>query len=50
MPMMAMKLNLFLAAAVLAAWILLSHGAPLFPVLAGTAGVAVLGFARRAPR
>jgi len=46
---MAMKVNLFVAAAVLAGWLLLTHGAPLIAVVAGTAAAGFFGFSRRKP-
>jgi hypothetical protein len=44
---MAMKWNLFMAAVFLTGYLLLSHGAPLLPVMAGAATAGGVGFIRR---
>ncbi|MEO8597215.1 MAG: hypothetical protein ABI759_28105 [Candidatus Solibacter sp.] len=42
-----MKWNLFVCAAALASWLLLTHGAPLMTVVTGTAAAGVFNFMRR---
>ncbi|MCX6629645.1 MAG: hypothetical protein NTW28_18665 [Candidatus Solibacter sp.] len=42
-----MKWNLFICATALAGWLLLSHGAPLFAVISGTAVAGAFGLLRR---
>jgi hypothetical protein len=41
-----MKWNLFVCASALTGWLLLTHGAPLFAVISGTAAAGLLGFLR----
>jgi hypothetical protein len=44
-----MKWNLFFCATALASWLLISHGAPLFAVVSGTAVAGAVNFFKRKP-